>query len=161
MFLNITSSLWQFCPDGMFYSTPVQRCDSWGDSWTDKWSYQSKWFECTVGKFYDLSKNVWVDSWNSTSQISIVDSQFGNKPIWRSFDYYVDSESTKIVELGTLSNPYKSLELVFVELLNYHSHSNRTVNVYIKENTVNELLISRNFIINTTTVNKILYYVYC
>ena len=48
---------------------------------------------------------------------------------------------------------YKNIGLVFVELLNYHAHSNRTINVYIKENTINELLLNKNFIINKTSVN--------
>ena len=74
-------------------------------------------------------------------------------PIWRDFDYYVDSSSISLVELGTYSYPYKSIGLVFVELMNYHSHSNRTINVYLKEGTTNELQIAKNYIINTTLVN--------
>ena len=37
--------------------------------------------------------------------------------------------------------------------MNYHSHSNRTINVYLKEGTTNELQIAKNYIINTTLVN--------
>ena len=153
MFLNKTTFLWEFWLDGMFYSTPVQRWDSCGDSWNDKWAYRNKWFECSSGSYYDLDASAWVQTWRSEFQITIVNNQFGDKPICRGFNYYVDSGSTQTIELGTINYPYKSIELVFVELLNYHAHSNRTINVYMKENTVNELLLSKNYIINITSVN--------
>ena len=153
MFLNLNSSLWEFWSDGMFYSTPVHKWDSWGNSWDDKWAYQSKWFECSSGSYYDLDSMTCVQECCAQNQISIIDNQLGNKLLWRGFNYYVDSGSLQTIELGTITYPYKSIELVFVELLNYHAHSNRTINVYIKENTINEVLLSKNFIINITSVN--------
>ena len=153
MFLNLNSSLWEFWFDGMFYSTPIRKWDSWGDSWDDKWAYQSKWFECSSGRYYDLDAMTCVQACSAQNQISIIDNQLGNKLLWRGFNYYVDSGSTQTIELGTITYPYKSIELVFVELLNYHAHSNRTISVYIKENTFNEFLLNKNFIINITSVN--------
>ena len=117
MFLNSTSSLWQLCSSGMFYSAPLNQCLNWGSSWLNAWAYQSTCFDCTTGQYYDLTAQTCVANWNGSTQIAITDSQFGSKPIWRSFDYYVDSSSLEIIELGTKKYPYKSISLVFVELL--------------------------------------------
>jgi hypothetical protein len=65
----------------------------------------------------------------------------------------VDPESTEIIELGTKAFPYKNIGLPFVEILNYHSHSERTINIYLKEYTENLLLWKSNYIINITQVN--------
>ena len=41
--------------------------------------------------------------------------------------------SSSAAELGTQSHPYKDLESVFVELMNFHSHSDRNIKVFIME----------------------------
>ena len=110
--------------------------------------YQHFWFQCPAGQVLDLTTNTWVINCNLDSQILINDT-----PIWRDFDYYVDPSSSSLVELGSYSYPYKSIGLVFVELMNYHAHSNRTINVFLREGTINELQIAKNYIINTTLVN--------
>ena len=117
MFLNATTTLCQLWLSGMFYSAPLNQCLSWGTSCLDACAYQSTWFDWTSGQYYDLTARTWVSIWNTTTQIAITDTQFGSKPIWRDFNYYVDSSSLEIVELGTKKYPYKSLSLVFVELL--------------------------------------------
>ena len=65
---------------------------------------------------------------------------------------YVDPTSTAIIELGTLQYPFKSLGLVFVELLNFHANTARTINVHLKENTQNYVDLNFNYIINITKV---------
>jgi hypothetical protein len=50
-------------------------------------------------------------------------------------DIYVDPGSAKIIELGTKLYPFKSLMLAFVEILNFHSHTDRNITVYVKEST--------------------------
>ena len=103
-------------------------------------------------KVFDLASFSWIDSWNSTTSVLISDSQLAISSVCRGFDYYVDPTSTSVIELGTLQYPFKSLGFVFVELLNFHSHSVRTINVYLKENTKNYVDLSFNYIINITTV---------
>lgn len=58
-----------------------------------------------------------------------------------------------MIELGTKKYPYKNVALPFVEILNFHSHSNRSVNIYLKEYSVNYINQKRNYIINMTKVN--------
>eukprot|EP00345_Euplotes_harpa_P001346 CAMPEP_0168330360 /NCGR_PEP_ID=MMETSP0213-20121227/7683_1 /TAXON_ID=151035 /ORGANISM="Euplotes harpa, Strain FSP1.4" /LENGTH=278 /DNA_ID=CAMNT_0008333913 /DNA_START=452 /DNA_END=1289 /DNA_ORIENTATION=- len=62
-----------------------------------------------------------------------------------------------VVELGTKQFPYKHLGLVFVELLNFHANSDRTINVYLKESTESYLDLGFNYVINITTVNILSY----
>ena len=73
-------------------------------------------------------------------------------PICKSFDIYINPNSTEIIELGTIDYPYKSLGLAFVELLNYHSHSNSSITIHIMEDTINYILVDSNYIINITQV---------
>ena len=93
----------------------------------------------------------WVTEWDTASQIPINDTQLGNIPLCRSFTYYVDPTSESNTELGTSDHPYKELNFVFVELLNFHSHSDRNITVRILEGTT-AYLFKRSYIINTTEV---------
>lgn len=77
---------------------------------------------------------------------------FENKLVCRDFDYYVDVLSTEVVELGTKKYPYKDLNSVFIELVNLHSNSDRTINVYVKERTINYLETKKNHVVNTNYV---------
>jgi hypothetical protein len=57
-----------------------------------------------------------------------------------------------VTELGTEDHPYKDINSVMIELLNYHSHSDREINVYLKEGSTN-FLFKETHIINITQVN--------
>ena len=76
---------------------------------------------------------------NASTQIAINDTQFDNMPICRDFEYYVNPDSDSIIELGTKDYPYKHIAYAFVEVLNYHSHSDRNLTIYLMEYTRNEL----------------------
>lgn len=52
--LNSSTKLWEFCPDGQFYSSSLSECVSWGDSWLENWAYQEKWFQCPEGEKFQL-----------------------------------------------------------------------------------------------------------
>ena len=62
-----------------------------------------------------------------------------------------------MVEFGTKTHPYKNIGFVFVELLNYHSHSDRNLSVYVMENTQNYMYLFKNYIVNTTYVEILPY----
>ena len=109
-----------------------------------------KWSSTQV---FDLASFSCINSWNTTSSVLLSDAQFGIASFCRSFDYYVDPTSTAVVELGTMQFPYKSLALVFVELLNYHANTARIINIYLEENTESYVDLGFNYIINMTTVN--------
>lgn len=74
-------------------------------------------------------------------------------PLCRSFKYYIDPTSTSVVELGTKDHPYKDFESVLVELLNFHTHNDRTINIYILEDTITYWVLADSYFSNITLVN--------
>ena len=64
----------------------------------------------------------------------------------------MNPESDSIVELGTIDHPYKSIAYPFVEVLNYHAHTDRNLTIYLMENTRNELRIGTGHIVNISHV---------
>jgi len=56
-----------------------------------------------------------------------------------------------VTELGTYDHPYKDLLSVFVEMFNFHSHSDRKIVVKVHEDTTNYLM-EGTYVINITQV---------
>ena len=125
----------------------------WAGSWTDTWAYQSICMQWNSTQVLDLTSYTCVNSCNTTTSVLLSDAQFNIASFCRGFDYYVDPTSSAVVELGTMQFPYKSLALVFVEMLNYHANTARTINIYLKENTESYVDLGFNYIINMKTVN--------
>ena len=94
-----------------------------------------------------------VTQCDTTTQIAINDTQFDNRPICRDFEYYVNPDSDSIIELGTIDHPYKKISYAFVEILNYHSHTDRNLTVYVMEYTRNELPIGTANVVNITNID--------
>ncbi|CAI2376317.1 unnamed protein product [Moneuplotes crassus] len=153
MRLNSTSNQCEFCPDGQFYLKITDTCMSCGSSCLTLCAYKPECYECPIGEYYDLDNSQCVASCDPVTQVPINSTQTENKAYCRGFDYYVNSRSTEVVELGTKEFPYKNLKLVFIELLNYLSHRDITVNIYVRETTTNYLELNKNYIINITNVN--------
>ena len=78
-------------------------------------------------------------------------------PVCRSFTLYVDPSSTSVIELGTIDHPYKEFESVVAELMNFHTHNDRSINVYIMEETINYWLQSSSYVSNITSLNLQVY----
>ncbi|CAI2363934.1 unnamed protein product [Moneuplotes crassus] len=157
MRLNSTSNQCEFCPDGQFYLKITDTCMSCESSCLTLCAYKSECYECPNEEYYDLDNSKCVASCDPVTQVPINSTQTDNKAYCRGFNYYVNSNSTEVVELGTKEFPYKGLSLVFIELLNYLSHRDIIVNVYILENTANYLELNKNYIINITHVNILTY----
>jgi hypothetical protein len=143
---------WVQCLQGEFFSTELQQWINCNGSCIDKWEYQESWIGCGSSEYLDLDTMECVAQWDSATQISINDTQTGNRPVWRSFNYYVNPESDRVVEFGNKKYPYKSLGFVFAELLNFHSNSDRNITVYVLENTTNYLNLQNQYIVNITQV---------
>ena len=154
--INIASGLWENCPVSQYYDITSDVWRDCNEIWSFSWSYQKLWFQWPGTQFFDLDTMAWVDSWDS-SKVSVNNTQFQGIPICKSLDIYVDPKSTSIISLGTIDNPYKSLLLAFVEILNLHSHSNRTINVYIQTGTTLYVIPDSMYIINVSKVNILTY----
>ena len=59
--------------------------------------------------------------------------------------------------MGTIEHPFKQLAYAFVEILNYHSHSDRNVTIYLMEYTMNELPLNIGHVVNMTNVDILPY----
>ena len=71
----------------------------------------------------------------------------------RPMTYYVDANSEQVMELGTIEYPFRDINLVFVELNNQHQHTNRTIDIYVKEETKSYLTTDFIQIVNITQIN--------
>ena len=69
----------------------------------------------------------------------------------------MNPDSDSIVELGTMHHPYKELSYALIEMLNYHSHSDRNLTVNMMEGTINILGLRQGSIVNITNVSLITY----
>ena len=151
MFLNRTSNLWDFWADGEYYDSNTNLCRSWDRSWSGLWGYQSFCFDCPPGNVLDADTLEWTSQWDPPKTI-IRNSQFSISAIWRGNQFYVDSSSSSILELGTRSYPYKSIKSVFVELLNHHSNQDKSVTIFLKEKQNYYIEDGMNYILNITSV---------
>ena len=151
MFLNSTSGYCTFCADGEYYDDTFEQCRSWEGKWTGDWAYQTTCFECTNGEMLDTDTLTWVTECSSP-KIAINDSQFTVDSICRGNDFYVDPESSSILEIGSKDNPYRSMRALMSEILNHHSNQDKVISIYLKENTEVFLEDETNFLINITQV---------
>ena len=72
--------------------------------------------------------------------------------VCRSLEYYINIESEHVVELGTRQYPYKDLSSVFVEIVELHSNTDRSIIINVKEDTINYLMVKQNYVININSI---------
>ena len=126
MFLDSTSQLWHHWSEGEYFDITSQVCRNWNDSWRELWKYQQSWMQWANNKTFDLESFECVDEWG-TDTVLIEDGQLNLKSVWRSFEYYVDPLSTSMIELGTKEHPYRTIESVNLEIINFHSHTDSDI----------------------------------
>lgn len=61
----------------------------------------------------------------------------GNLYCWQGDDIYVNPNSRREAELGTIEFPYKTIDQAFIEVWNYWTDPTLPVNIYVMENTTN------------------------
>ena len=82
----------------------------------------------------------------------INDSQFTLSNICRGNDFYVDSSSSSVLEIGSRDHPYKSMKSLMSEILNHHSNQDKEINIFLKSNERVYFEDGMNHIINITIV---------
>ena len=127
----------------------------WHQSCESHWGHQLEWFQWINDWVYDLDRQECVELCDEDK--IVVGNDIFSIMFWRGLEYYVDVDSHSVIELGTYQHPYKDLDSVFVEMLNLHSHTDRDIVVYIKEDTVNYLHVSQNYIVNINSVKIMTY----
>ena len=154
--LNLTSGFCETWVYGDYFDPTSDIWRSCNGRWAMDCSYQIECFQWNSTQFFDLEKLYWVDIWDS-NMMSLKNSQYHNISIWKGYDIYVNPKSSSIIELGTYQNPYKSLALAFYEVLTLHSFTNNTINVYVLENSVMQIMKDQIYLINIDSVNLITY----
>ena len=57
-----------------------------------------------------------------------------------------------MVELGTKAHPYKTMKSAYVEIMNFHTNSERTINLFVMEGSTIFVTVSHYFV-NMTMVH--------
>ena len=73
--------------------------------------------------------------------------------ICKPYEYYINPDSEQTIELGTRKYPFKSINLVFIDIFNRLSNSDVSVKIYVMENTYNYLPVDTIKFINITSVS--------
>ena len=151
-FLNSTTGLWQYCQNGWYYDGTAEIWRDCQGIWTGECNYQTTCYQWSSGSVYDTDLLKWVNTWVSPKVLHH-DTQYTINPIWRSPNIYINSQSTSIIELGTIKYPFKNSQSAFSEVLNQYSHSNNNISIYIKENTELKITKEMAYFINITSVS--------
>lgn len=88
----------------------------------------------------------------TSPKVSLSGSKVSNLTFCRTLDFYVDPTSTEILELGTKKYPYKSIMLLFIEILNFYSNTNANINIYVYERSRLEILTNYIYLIGLGNV---------
>ena len=132
MYYDSTTNKWKFWQDGQYYDNTYQIWRSWDGKWTGYWKGQKQWFVWEQSKVLDLETLSWVSNCD-VAKYQISSSQYSIGELWRLSQFYVDPLSSEIIELGTISYPYKSMRAVSSDILNIFSHQNVNITIYLKE----------------------------
>lgn len=81
--------------------------------------------------------------------VELTSSQLTLGSVCKSQKIYVDPESEEQIEFGTLKYPYRTMKSAASEILNFYSHSEGEVEVYIKDVS---LELDTFYVLNMTSV---------
>ena len=126
MYYDSTTNKWKFWQDGQYYDSTYQIWRNWDGKWTGYWKGQKQWFVWDSGKFLDLETLSCVTNWDAL-KYQVSSSQYSTGELWRLSQFYVDPLSSELIELGTISYPYKSMKAVSSDILNNFSHQNMNI----------------------------------
>lgn len=131
MFLNATTGLWEAWPYGQFYESTTMVCRDWGSSCTNLCAYREECYVCGGGEYFSLKTMNWSSTWDLTSSFVHTYSLLNGTDIefWRPNIFYVNPESTKVMELGTIKYPIRNINIVLNEVHNVYANTNSTVHI--------------------------------
>lgn len=80
------------------------------------------------------------------------DTQYTINAVCRSLEFYVDPQSTEVMEFGTKQYPYRYFKYASSEIINQFSHKDVEITVYQKEGTDVYIKEGDTFFLNITKV---------
>lgn len=161
MFMDLTTSLCQFCPEEEYFNPTTLTCNckifkfsfilAWESSWTGGWMYRLQWFQWSSSQIFSLQTFSWVQNCE-IDEILIDSDKIHGLKVWRKLIYFVNSHSEEILELGTREFPYKSINMVIHELFNFVSGLDQEVIVKLSSASYHEFAHGSSFIYNMKKV---------
>ena len=136
---------------GEYYDFTFQQWRSWAGKCTGLCNYQTVWFEWAVGESLDVDTLSCVQGCSQT-QLKISDAQFSVNSFCRTPNFYINPDTIEIIEMGSQKYPYKNLKSALSEILNYFSHKNFNITIFLKEGTRAYLQDSNSYLLNITSV---------
>ena len=100
----------------------------WNTNCNGLWNYRLEWFQWNSTQSFSLQQMKCVDSC-STGEVVIQSNYIHGLKVCRSLDYFIHPSSESILELGTRQNPYKNINLAFIELFNFVDASNLNITI--------------------------------
>lgn len=152
MFIDAVTGLWESWPENEYFDSTTEVCRTCNGSCNDECMANIGCLECPAGQNLNLHSLQCQDSWDG---IIIESSDLSIEKVCRIYsdtgeiEYYVDPQSTQPLELGTYEYPYRSLKSANFEILNFFSHSDISVVIYITDAYVED---DTNVYINMTSV---------
>ena len=140
------------CPDAEYYDFSKDQWRTWDGSWLGYCNYQASWFQWSPSEIFDLDTLSCISSWDNPKILITDSTNFNVDSFWRNLSFYIDPKTTELIELGTKTYPYRTIEPVFAEILKHYSYKDITINIYLKENTTLMFEESKSFIIDIKEV---------
>ena len=135
--MYLSSGIWYFWADGQYFDKTSNSWQSkfyiitllgWANYCNGLWNYRLDWFKWNSTQIFSLLQMKWVNSC-SIGEVVIQSDYIHGLKVCRSLDYYIHPSSESILELGTRQNPYKNINLAFIELFNFVDASNLNVTI--------------------------------
>ena len=129
MYYDSGTGKWSFWAEGQYYDFSYQTWRNWDGKWRGNCLGQKSWFTWASPQILDLEAVTCVTNCD-TSKMIIESPQYLVGKVWRSLEYYVNPQSSEMVEIGTITYPYRSFRAVASEILNNFSHQNVSITIY-------------------------------
>lgn len=148
MVLDGPTGLCQHCPSGEYYDHIGEQCRACTSTCTSGCMFEPTCFDCPPGEIFDIDSMACTGAC-PTGSIEISSSQISFNSVCKTFDIYVDPFSVQEIELGTLQYPYRTFRAAASEILNYYSHSEHEVSIFMKDGYIE---MDTFYFINLTSV---------
>ncbi|CAI2371546.1 unnamed protein product [Moneuplotes crassus] len=153
MRFDSATSLCTHCADGEYYDDTYLICRSCPSTCTGKCNYRETCLSCVAGESLDLDTLTCISDC-AASQIKLEGNNLSIDSACRTLAYYIDQHSDELLELGTKDYPYRTMKSVSSEILNFMSHKEVDITIYLKDDVYmedNTLLIVNMTGVNITT----------
>ncbi|CAI2380707.1 unnamed protein product [Moneuplotes crassus] len=138
------------CADGEYYDMTGNVCRSCDGKCISACAYQNICFECDNDQVFDLESLICIDFTECVSpKHLLINPQYTLPSICRTLDYFIDPFSSRNIELGTQSFPYRSFTALASEIINIHSNSNVNINIFTSDAYIKDDVLK---LINITNV---------